>query len=191
MCNRCDWAQEHELLRDYHDQEWGVPEYNSEALFKKLMLDGMQAGLSWLTILKKREALNFAFDQFEPDVLVLYDEGDVQRLMQDARIIRNELKIRAVISNAKKFIEIEEEEESFSNWLWSFVGGSPIQNEFESQDEVPSRDEYARKMSRALKKRGFKFVGPTICYAFMQAVGMVNDHLTDCHRYREVQAMGS
>ncbi|MGM0588216.1 MAG: DNA-3-methyladenine glycosylase I [Bacteroidota bacterium] len=188
MCTRCAWANGHELLREYHDKEWGVPEYDSEALFQKLMLDGMQAGLSWLTILKKREALNYAFDQFEPEVLELYDEGDVQRLMQDARIIRNELKIRGVITNAQKYLEIQEEG-SFSDWLWSFVDGEPIQNNYEKQAEVPTRSDRARRMSKALKKRGFKFVGPTICYAFMQAVGMVNDHVKDCFRHQEIQAM--
>jgi DNA-3-methyladenine glycosylase I len=188
MCERCDWAKEHELLKEYHDEEWGVPEYDSQALFEKLILDGMQAGLSWLTILKKREAFYYAFDQFEPEVLVLYDEGDVERLMQDARIIRNQLKIRSVISNAKKFLEIQEEE-SFSDWLWSFVDGEPIQNEWKHQREIPTSDEHARMMSKALKKRGFKFVGPTICYAFMQAVGMINDHVVDCYRYPEVKAM--
>ena len=182
---RCEWCGDLPLYQNYHDLEWGVPVYNDRDLFAKLLLDGFQAGLSWITILKKRESFYTAFDRFNPEIMACYDEQKFESLMHDAGIIRNRLKIRAAISNAQAYLKLQEQGQSFSEFLWSFVGGHPIQNSRISMSELPAKTKESDAMSAALKKKGFKFVGSTICYAFMQAVGMVNDHKVSCFRYKE------
>lgn len=185
---RCDWCGTSDpIYVNYHDEEWGVPIYDDRLLFAKLILDGAQAGLSWITILKRRENYWAAFDQFDAETIVTYDDAKIEALMQDTGIIRNRLKINAVVKNARGYLQIVEETGSFTGYLWDFVGGKPIQNSWETMAEVPTETAESRAMSKALKKRGFSFVGPTICYAFMQAVGMVNDHLVSCFRYEEVR----
>ena len=183
---RCDWAVGHPLLAEYHDREWGVPVHDDRKLFEFLVLDAFQAGLSWLTILKKRENFRKAFDGFDPERICRYDERKVQRLLQDSGIIRNRLKVAATVGNARCFLQVQEEFGSFDRYIWQFTGGRTRVNAFESQDRIPARTRESEAMSRSLRKRGFRFVGPTICYAFMQAAGMVNDHLTGCFRYRQV-----
>ncbi|MEM7170284.1 MAG: DNA-3-methyladenine glycosylase I [Pseudomonadota bacterium] len=183
---RCDWCGSDPLYVAYHDQEWGVPIYDDRQLFEKLILDGFQAGLSWITILKKRERFIEVFDGFEPKIIAAYGPEKVEALMQDAGIVRNRAKILATIGNAKGWIEIMEREGGFSPFLWNFVGGSPKVNRWRSHADVPAETSESRAMSKALKKRGFRFVGPTICYAFMQAVGLVNDHTIDCFRHGKV-----
>ena len=183
---RCSWATQSDLERDYHDNEWGVPNYDDRHLFEILILEGAQAGLSWLTVLKKRDAYREAFDQFDPEKIARYDDNKRNELLSNPGIIRNRLKVDAAIQNAKAYLQIVEEHGSFSKYIWSFVDGEPVVNAFESLDDVPAETERSKAMSKQLKKDGFKFVGPTICYAFMQAVGMVNDHTTDCFRYDEV-----
>ena len=175
---RCDWAKS-EIEQVYHDTKWGVPEYNDKELFKMLMLEGMQAGLSWITILKKMDALCEAFDNFDPDIVQHYDEHKEAELLQNENIIRNRLKIKSAAVNAKAYFEVSKEFGSFSNYLWQFVEHQPIVNEWQTIKDVPAKTELSDKISKDLKKRGFKFVGSTIIYAFMQAVGMVNDHLVD------------
>ncbi len=188
--NRCGWCgTTDQLYIDYHDQEWGVPIYDDKLLFAKLILDGAQAGLSWITILRKRENYWNAFDQFEAEKIARYDEAKVAELLQNPGIVRNKLKINATIKNAKGYLDIMEKEGPFSTFLWDFVDGKPIQNSWKTLSEVPTETEQSRAMSKALKKRGFSFVGPTIVYAFMQAVGMVNDHVTTCFRYEECRLM--
>jgi DNA-3-methyladenine glycosylase I len=174
---RCQWAQSHELFIPYHDEEWGVPVHDDRQLFEMLNLEGAQAGLSWLTILKKREHYREAFDQFDAEKITHYDIAKREALLKDEGIVRNRLKINAVIENAKAFLVVQREFGSFDAYIWQFVGGKPL-SDAEKQD-APARSEL---MSKDLKKRGFKFVGATICYAFMQAVGMVNDHTPDCFR---------
>ena len=181
---RCDWAK-NEIEQVYHDTKWGIPEYNDKELFKMLMLEGMQAGLSWITILKKMDALCEAFDNFDPDIVQHYDEHKEAELLQNENIIRNRLKIKSAAVNAKAYFEVSKEFGSFSNYLWQFVEHQPIVNEWQTIKDVPAKTELSDKISKDLKKRGFKFVGSTIIYAFMQAVGMVNDHLVDCS-YRRV-----
>ncbi|WP_198663156.1 MULTISPECIES: DNA-3-methyladenine glycosylase I [Paraliobacillus] len=181
---RCDWVNDDPLYIDYHDNEWGVPEYNDQKLFELIILEGAQAGLSWYTVLKKREHYRAVFDHFDPDKIAKYNENKKAELLQDPGIIRNKLKVQAAITNAKIYLEIIEEEGSFSDYIWSFVDGKPIINSWENISDVPATTEISDKMSKALKKRGFKFVGPTICYAFMQASGMVNDHITSCICYK-------
>ncbi|PLX38844.1 MAG: DNA-3-methyladenine glycosylase I [Hyphomicrobiales bacterium] len=182
---RCPWPGESDALYiAYHDEEWGVPEYDDRALFEKLLLDGFQAGLSWITILRKRDNFRAAFDNFDPMRIAAYDTADMERLMGDAGIVRNRAKIAAATGSARAWLEIMERG-SFSDLLWDYVDGAPIQNRFVRMDEVPAETEISRKISKDLKARGFKFVGPTIVYAFMQAVGMVNDHLVDCHRHQK------
>lgn len=184
---RCSWLSDDPLYIAYHDEEWGVPIFESRALFEKLILDGFQAGLSWITILKRRETFIKAFHGFDPEIIAQYDENDIIRLMNDKGIIRNKLKILSTIKNAKLYLEMEETEEgSFGIYLWSFIGGNPLQNNWPSSKERPAETDASRAMSKALKKRGFGFCGPTICYGFMQAVGMVNDHSTDCFRHQEL-----
>ena len=180
---RCDWCGEDSLYIDYHDTEWGVPVYDDLKLFEFLILEGMQAGLSWLTVLKKRENFRKAFSGFDPKKIVRFSESKVERLMQDAGIIRNQLKILSVINNAKAYLRLQKEEGSFSEYLWQFVGGRPIKNAWKTLEAVPVNTKASDTMSKNLKKRGFKFVGTTICYAHMQATGMVNDHLVGCFRY--------
>ncbi len=181
---RCGWVTENQLYKDYHDQEWGVPVYDDRILFEYLNLEGAQAGLSWFTILKKRENYRNAFDMFDPEVIVEYDQEKVESLLQNEGIVRNRLKVNAVVSNAKAYLEVVDEFGSFSKYIWSFVGGNPIKNHFMHLSDVPVSTPASDAMSKDLKKRGFKFVGSTICYAYMQAVGMVNDHLVTCGCYK-------
>lgn len=182
---RCGWVNGDPLYMDYHDNEWGVPVYDDRLLFEYLNLEGAQAGLSWYTILKKRDNYRQAFDHFEAQKIVAYNDKKVEELLQNKGIVRNKLKVNAVITNAKAFFEVREEFGSFSKYIWSFVEGQPIQNHFKELSEVPATTEISDKLSKDLKKRGFKFVGSTICYAFMQAVGMVNDHITSCDCYKK------
>ncbi|WP_246057914.1 DNA-3-methyladenine glycosylase I [Luteithermobacter gelatinilyticus] len=190
--HRCCWPGEDPLYCAYHDEEWGVPVYESRALFEKLILDGFQAGLSWITILRRRDHFIRAFDGFDPRIIAAYDEKDIERLMQDPGIIRNRQKIMATIKNARAYLAIEEKQEGgFADLLWSFTDGKPRQNEWREDHQIPAETAESRAMSKALKERGFGFCGPTICYAFMQAVGMVNDHVTDCFRYEEIRRLSS
>ena len=182
---RCKWVGNAPIYIKYHDEEWGVPVYDDRKLFAKLILDGAQAGLSWITILKKRDNYYAAFDNFAPEKMARYDDAKFAELMGNAGIVRNKLKINAAIKNAKGYLTIMEETGSFSAYLWQFVGGKPIQNSWQSLSEMPTESAESRAMSKALKKRGFSFVGPTICYAFMQAVGMLNDHTVTCFRHQE------
>ncbi len=177
---RCAWVNQDPLYMDYHDKEWGMPLRDDQKLFELLMLEGMQAGLSWYTVLKKREHYREVFDHFDPIKIAAYDESKVEQLLQDSGIIRNKLKVRAIIHNAGVYQQIEREEGSFSSFMWRFVDGEPIVNQWTSRAEVPTSTPISDTMSKILKKRGFKFVGTTICYAFMQASGMVNDHTLDC-----------
>lgn len=182
---RCPWAtQDPSIL--YHDHEWGVPLHDDRALFELLILEGAQAGLSWSTVLAKRENYRRAFDQFDPEKIALYDATKVAELLANAGIIRNRLKIASSIQNAAAYLKIREEFGSFDAYLWQFVGNRPLQNAWREMSQVPARTEQSDTLSRALLKRGFKFVGSTICYAFMQATGMVNDHLVDCPRHAEL-----
>lgn len=187
MKQRCDWAGSDPLYRGYHDTEWGVPLYDDQMLFEFLVLDGMQAGLSWMTILRKRENFRRAFDNFDAARIARYRQARVEKLMRDAGIIRNRLKIEAAIGNARAYLDLKNEGGSFADFLWGFVGGRPITNARKNMKDIPAETAESRAMSKALKERGFRFVGPTICYAFMQAAGLVNDHLIHCFRYREVQ----
>lgn len=184
---RCPWCGTDPLYVQYHDEEWGVPVYDDQALFAKLILDGAQAGLSWITILRKRENYYRAFDNFDPVRMAAYDEAKIAALLADPGIVRNRLKIRAAVQNAQAYLRIQAEEGGFSDFLWQFVGGRPIQNNWRTLADFPAKTAESEAMSKALRRRGFNFVGPTICYAFMQAVGMVNDHTVDCFRYAEVQ----
>ena len=186
---RCPWCGTDPLYVAYHDEEWGVPEWDGRALYEKLMLDGFQAGLSWYTILKKRPAFRTAFDDFDPQRIARYGEADVDRLLADAGIVRHRGKIEAAIVAARQWIEIEGEG-GFDRFLWDFVDGKPLQNEFVWMADVPAETPLSKEISKALKARGMKFVGPTIVYAFMQAVGMVNDHLIGCPRHAEVAKLG-
>lgn len=190
MTKRCGWVGAEDIYRDYHDYEWGVPEYDSRALWEKLILDGFQAGLSWITILKKREGFRQAFEGFDPNVIAMWGAEDVARLVQDTRIIRHRGKIEATIGNARAWQAIEAEE-GFAKWMWSYVGGAPIQSRFATAADVPTSTEISLKLSKDLKKRGFKFCGPTIVYAFMEAVGMVNDHVLTCSAYDRTAAMAA
>lgn len=187
--DRCGWAGPEQIYIDYHDTEWGVPEWDSRALWEKLILDGFQAGLSWITILKKRDNFRAAFAGFDPDVIAGWGEPEVARLLTDPGIIRHRGKIEATIGNARAWQRIEAEQ-GFDRYLWDFVGGRPIQNSWQSLDQVPAFTPLSQAISKDLKKRGFRFCGPTIVYAFMQAVGMVNDHLVCCHRHEPVRALG-
>lgn len=183
---RCLWAAEDPLLRNYHDAEWGVPEYDDRALWEQLMLDGFQAGLSWLLILRKRQSLRQAFAEFAPDRVARFGSRDIHRLLRDPSIIRSRAKIEATIAGARAYCEMQAAGESFSAFAWNLVGGRPIQG----TAPVPARTPLSESVSRTLKERGFRFVGPVVVYAWMQAAGMVNDHATDCFRRREVDAVG-
>lgn len=185
MASRCTWVGNEPIYISYHDEDWGVPEYDSRALWEKLILDGFQAGLSWLTILKKRENFRIAFAGFDPNVIANWGEADVERLLQDAGIVRHRGKIEATIGNAKAW-QVIEAREGFDNFLWSYMGGTPLQNQFETQDQVPTQDALSLRISKDLKKEGFRFCGPTIVYAFMEAVGMMNNHLVGCHCHDRV-----
>jgi DNA-3-methyladenine glycosylase I len=186
---RCPWPREDALYIAYHDQEWGVPEYDDRALYEKLILDGFQAGLSWITILRKRENFRRAFDGFVPEKIARYTPKKVERLMQDAGIVRNRAKIEGTVLSARAWLKIMEEGAGFSALLWEFVDGEPKVNRFKTVRQVPAETAVSRAMSKELAQRGFKFVGPTIVYAFMQAVGMVNDHLIACYRHDAVQKL--
>jgi DNA-3-methyladenine glycosylase I len=186
---RCPWPKQDPLYVAYHDEEWGVPEFDDRALYEKLVLDGFQAGLSWITILRKRENFRKAFDDFEPERIARYTPKKIERLMQDAGIVRNRAKIEGAVTSARAYLKIMESDPGFSSLLWNFLDGKPKLNNFRSTKQVPAETEISRKMSKELIGRGFKFVGPTIVYAFMQAVGMVNDHLVSCHRHAAVQKL--
>lgn len=188
MVNRCGWCGTAPNYVEYHDTEWGVPEYDSRALWEKLILDGFQAGLAWITILNKRDGFREVFEGFDPAAIARWTPARIDEAVQDARIIRHRGKIEATVTNARAWQQIEAAE-GFSPFIWSFVGGAPIQNGFTELAQVPAKTPKAESMSKALKKRGFKFCGPVICYAFMQACGLVNDHLTSCHRHAPVRAL--
>ena len=186
---RCGWCGDDPLYVAYHDEEWGVPEWDDRALFEKLILDGFQAGLSWITILRKRDNFRAAFEGFAPEKIARFDAAKVEALMADAGIVRNRSKIEATIGNARAWLAIQESGgENFAEYMWQFVGGAPIVNQRRTMADVPAETPESKAMSKDLKKRGFRFCGPTICYAVMQAVGMVNDHTLDCFRHVEVQA---
>lgn len=180
---RCHWCTNNSLYMEYHDTEWGIPIYDDRQLFELLILEGMQAGLNWLTILKKREAFRVAFAYFDAQAISQFNQHQIDELLKNETIIRHKLKILSVINNAKMFLKIQSEWGSFSDYIWHFVKGSPIKNQWQSSKEVPTQSAISETMSKDLKKRGFKFVGSTICYAFMQATGMVNDHTVDCFCY--------
>jgi len=186
MTTRCGWASSDPLYIKYHDKEWGVPVHNDRKLFEMLILEGAQAGLSWITILKKRENYRRAFDSFDAARIACYDSRKKRRLLADAGIVRNKLKIEAAIGNAKAYLAIQKEFGSFDSYIWQFVGGTPKQNKRRSLKEIPPSAPESDAMSKDLKQRGFRFVGSTICYAFMEAVGMVNDHITPCFRHKQL-----
>ena len=191
MKTRCAWLDYSGKATDldikYHDEEWGVPIHDDRLLFEFLILEGAQAGLSWTTIWKKRENYRKAYDNFDPAKIAKYNEGKQQKLLQNAGIVRNRLKVAASIINAKAFLQVQKKFGNFDKYIWGFVDGKPIQNSWKSLQELPATTKESDAMSKDLKKRGFKFVGPTICYAFMQAIGMVNDHTTDCFRYKKLK----
>ena len=184
MTNRCQWASDDPLYMAYHDEEWGVPLHDDRMLFEFLILEGAQAGLSWITILRKRENYRAAFDNFDPVKVAAYDEAKILELLDNPGIVRNRAKIRSAVGNAKAFLRVQQEFGSFDSYIWSFVDGQPINNQWQMLSDIPAETAESRAMSKDLKKRGFNFVGPTICYAFMQACGMVNDHTVDCFRYQ-------
>jgi DNA-3-methyladenine glycosylase I len=189
--NRCSWCGNDPLYVAYHDEEWGVPVYDERTLFEFLILEGAQAGLSWSTILNKRDGYRRAFDGFDAEKVARYDGTKISALLTDPGIVRNQLKIGSAVTNAQAFLKVQEERGSFSEYIWSFVDGRPIQNAWRSLAEIPAKTPLAETISKDLKDRGFRFVGPTIVYAHMQATGMVNDHLVDCFRYPEIVAMSS
>lgn len=189
MCKRCDWGKANELMIKYHDEEWGVPLHDEQKLFEFFVLEGFQAGLSWQIVLNKRENFRQAFDNFNPKIVAKYDESKLAELVQDKSIIRNKQKIAACVNNAQQFLEIQKEFGSFDKYIWGFVDFKPIINSFTSMKELPAKTALSDKISIDLKKRGFKFVGSTVIYAHMQATGMVNDHLVDCFRFKEVQKL--
>jgi DNA-3-methyladenine glycosylase I len=188
--HRCPWPKDDPLYVAYHDDEWGVPEYDDRALFEKLILDGFQAGLSWITILRKRDNFRKAFDDFDPQKIARYTPRKVEKLMQDAGIVRNRLKIEGTVRSARSYLDIMEKGGGFSNLLWDHLDGRPKVNQFKTLKGVPAETPLSRAISKDLASRGFKFVGPTIVYAFMQAVGMVNDHLVTCHRHDACAELG-
>lgn len=190
MTERCGWCGTEPIYVDYHDTEWGVPEYDPRALWEKLVLDGFQAGLSWITILRKRDAFREEFEGFDPECIARWDAKNVENALQNPGIIRHRGKIEGTIRSAKLFLEIESAE-GFTPYLWGFVGGKPVQNGWTSMGQVPAATDESTAMSKALKKRGFTFCGPVICYAFMQATGMVNDHITSCHCHDRVKALSA
>ena len=191
MKNRCPWCENtFDAYVKYHDDEWGVPVYDDKTQFEFLILEGAQAGLSWSTILKKREGYRQEFANFDVEKVARFDEQKIQQMLQNPAIIRNKLKVRSAVSNAQHFIEVQEEFGSFSNYIWSFVGGSPVQNEWQTIQDVPATTPTSDKLSADLTERGFKFTGSTIMYAHMQATGLVNDHITSCYRYSTIKNMG-
>lgn len=189
MCEktRCSWAGNLPIYIDYHDNEWGRPLHDDNRLYEMLILEGMQAGLSWITVLNKRESFRQAFDGFIPDKVALYDETKIQELLQNEGIIRNRLKLNAAVTNAKAFLEVQKTYGSFDQFIWAYVDHAPIQNHWEKMEEMPATTEISDQISKDLKKKGFKFIGSTIIYAFMQATGMVNDHVTNCFVYQEIK----
>lgn len=189
--NKCGWALSSELEENYHDHEWGVPIHDDRLLFEFLILEGAQAGLSWSIILKKREGYRQAFDDFNAEKIALYDSEKYQKLLENADIVRNKLKIKAAISNARIFLEIQQKYGSFDSYIWQFVGGKSLQNNWQQMSQIPVITPESDNMSKDLKQKGFKFVGSTICYAYMQAVGMVNDHTADCFKYPQIKALAS
>ncbi len=187
---RCGWSTSDPLYIAYHDEEWGKPVHDDRILFEFLILEGAQAGLSWITILRKRENYRMAFDHFDPAKVARYDEAKIAELLQNAGIVRNRLKVNAAVTNARHFLEVQQEFGSFDRYVWDFVGGKPIVNHWESMSELPAETELSKRLSKDLQKRGFKFVGPTIIYSFMQACGLVNDHTVECFRYGEIDRGG-
>lgn len=183
---RCSWCHGQDIYIDYHDNEWGIPVHDDRELFEMLMLEGAQAGLSWITVLKKREGYRKAFDNFDAKKVAKYTDEKLEKLRNNPGIIRNKLKIASARTNAKLFLEVQKEFGSFDKYIWQFVGGKPMKNQFINMSDVPATTPESDSMSKDLKKRGFKFVGSTICYAFMQACGMVNDHIVDCHKWKVV-----
>ena len=188
--NRCGWCEGDELYEAYHDNEWGVPVYDDDTIFEFLILETFQAGLSWITVLRKRENFREAFDNFDYKKIANYSEEKIEELLQNPGIIRNKLKVRATVTNAKAFMEVQKEFSSFSKYIWDFVDGDPIQNEVEDYKNAPATTDISDKLSKDLKKKGFKFVGSTVLYAHMQATGMVNDHEISCFRHSEVKELG-
>ncbi len=188
MKTRCGWVGSDSLYIEYHDKEWGVPSHDDQKLFEFIILEGVQAGLSWQTILKKRGNYRKAFNGFDPQKIARYDATRIKELLLDSGIIRNRLKVEAAVQNAKAFLTVQKEFESFDAYIWRFVHGKPVMNRWKELEKIPSKTSVSTAMSRDLKVKGFKFVGPIICYAFMQAVGMVNDHTVDCFRYQEIKA---
>lgn len=184
---RCAWVSDDPIYIEYHDREWGRPIYDDRLLFEFLILEGAQAGLSWLTILKRRENYRKAFDHFDAEKIARYNDRKIKSLLQNEGIIRNKLKIAATVQNAKIYLDVLDEYDCFSDYIWQFIGGAPIKNHWKTFKQVPNMTKESDHMSKTLKKRGFKFVGSTICYAFMQAVGMVNDHTTDCFCYKKIK----
>lgn len=189
MCERCNWGTKSENMIEYHDTEWGVPLHDDRKLFEFFILEGFQAGLSWQIVLNKREAFREAFDNFDAEIVARYDDKKLEQLVLNQAIIRNKMKIAACVNNAQRFLEVQKEFGSFDKYIWGFVNGKPIVNQFTSLGQIPAKTELSDKISADLKKRGFKFVGSTVIYAHMQATGMVNDHLVTCFRYQEVNAM--
>ena len=185
--SRCEWCSGEKIYEKYHDKEWGVPLHSDHKLFEFLILEGAQAGLSWITVLKKRKNYQEAFDQFDVNKVAAYKEAKIQSLLKNPGIIRNKLKIHAAVKNANAFIKVRQEFGTFNKYIWQFTEGKTIQNKWKSLKDIPAETDVSRTMSKDLKKRGFSFVGPTICYAFMQATGMVNDHVIDCYRYIELK----
>jgi DNA-3-methyladenine glycosylase I len=189
MLKRCEWCIGNELYLNYHDTEWGVPLHDDRKIFEFLLLEGVQAGLSWLTVLRKRNAYREAFNDFDPESISRYGQDKIAELMNNPGLIRNRLKIESAVKNAKAFLKIREESGSFDQYIWKFTDGKTLQNSYSSLKEIPAETEISRSISKDLKKRGFTFVGPTIIYSHMQATGMVNDHLTDCFRYHELNGL--
>ncbi|MBD3169541.1 MAG: DNA-3-methyladenine glycosylase I [candidate division Zixibacteria bacterium] len=186
MIKKCDWCVGNPLMEHYHDTEWGVPLHDDRKLFEFLVLDAMQAGLSWQTVLNKRENFRKAFDNYDIEKIARYRQPKIEKLLQDKGIIRNKMKVNSAVTNAKAFLKVVDEFGSFDEFIWGFVDGKPIVNKWKTMREIPAESEESHRMSKELKRRGFSFAGPTICYAFMQAAGMVNDHIVSCFRYREI-----
>ena len=186
MVKRCKWADSNDLMKAYHDKEWGTPEHDEKNLYELLILEGMQAGLSWNTVLQKRNNFRKAFDNFDYNKIVRYEENKIEELMQNKGIIRNRLKIQSVITNAKSFINVQEEFGSFNKYIWNFVDNIPVHNSWKNLEDLPPNTELSNRISKDMKKRGFKFIGTTIIYSFLQAIGVINDHMIDCFRYKEL-----
>lgn len=189
MTQRCQWCGDDPLYQHYHDQEWGTPLYDDQTLFEFIHLEGVQAGLAWITVLRKRKDYRRRFDNFDPQIIARYSDKKLEKLLLDPAIIRNRLKVLSARKNARAFLTVQENEGSFSKYLWDFLGGQPLQNHWESEADIPASTPLSEQISKDLKKRGFNFVGPTIIYAFMQATGMVNDHVVGCFRHKQCQEL--